>query len=84
MESGYKVLVLEDDPELRETLAELLEEEGYTVVAVSRGEEAVQQASRQAFDLIVSDIRMDGMDGLEAIDQASKLQPSMGSLVVSG
>ena len=36
---SYRVLVLEDDRELREALAELLEEEGYQVVAVGRGEE---------------------------------------------
>lgn len=75
---------MEDDRELRDALAELLEEEGYQVVAVGRGEEAVQKAASEPFDLIVSDVRMDGMDGLEAIDRSRKLQPGMSSLVVSG
>ena len=84
LEQSPQILVLEDDPDLRETMAEILEDEGYRVVAVARGEDAVARASVQNFDLIVSDIRMDGMDGLEAIHQTQRLQPSVGSLVVSG
>lgn len=81
---AYRVLVLEDDPDMRETLEELLQEEGYDVVAVTRGEEAVDMAQQQAFDILISDIRMDGMNGLEAIGKTRELQPGMGSLVVSG
>lgn len=84
MEYVAQILVLEDDNELRQIMAEVLQDEGYGVVAVSRGEDAVALANQQEFDLIVSDIRMDGMDGLEAISQTSQLQPAMGSLVVSG
>ncbi len=83
-EMAFKVLVLEDDDDLRETFEEVLTEQGYEVVAVGRAEQAVAAAAREGFDLIVSDIRMEGMDGLEAIEKAQLQQPEIGSLVVSG
>lgn len=80
----FKLLVLEDDANLRDALAEVLSEQGYEVVSASRGEEAVRCAAREPFDLIVSDIRMEGLDGLAAIEEAQRYQPGIGSLVVSG
>ena len=66
---AYRLLVLEDDQNLRETLVDCLTEQGYEVVAVGRGKDAVLQASSQVFDLFISDIRMDGITGLDAIEQ---------------
>jgi len=78
------ILVLEDDPTLRATLADVLEDQGYQVTAVGRGLEAVEKARETAFDLIVADIRMEGIDGLEAIERAREHRPDLGALVVSG
>ncbi len=78
------ILILEDDDNLRALLAEVLEEEGFNVTAVDRGEAAVELAGTVDFDLIVADIRMEGIGGLEAIEQAQRLQPGMGSMIVSG
>lgn len=84
MAETAKILILEDDDDMRGILTEVLEERGYQVVAVSRGLEAVEWASREPFDLIVADIRMEGMDGLEALERSKQQQPEIGSLVVSG
>lgn len=84
MNDTASILVLEDDDEMRDMLSEVLRDHGYTVVAVSRGDEAVVQVSQQPFDLIVADIRMDGMDGLEVLERTRQQQPSIGTLVVSG
>jgi len=81
---AIKILVLEDDPVMRETLSEALEDEGYSVVAVGSALEAVEAARRQAFDLVVTDIRMEGMDGLEALERVKLQQPEVRSLVVTG
>ena len=78
------ILVLEDDPVMRETLNEALEDEGYSVVAVGGALEAVEAARRQTFDLVVTDIRMEGMDGLEALERVKLQQPEVRSLVVTG
>ncbi len=84
MSSAVRVLVVEDDSTLREVLQEVLTARGLDVVVSSRGEEAVQRAREEKFDLIVADIRMDGINGLDTIEQTRQLQPDIGSIVVSG
>ncbi len=80
----FKILVLEDDPQMRDILRQVLEDEEYEVVAVDRGEKAIDAARDTSFDLIVADIRMEGVGGLEAIAQTKAVQPSIGTLIVSG
>lgn len=82
--SRIRILVLEDDSEMREALRETLEDEGYEVTVAQRGEEAVKVASSQQFDLVVTDIKMPGIDGLEALQQVKERQPHVKSLVVTG
>ena len=84
MSSPVRVLVVEDDPTLREVLQEVLTARGLNVVVSSRGEEALHRAREEPFDLIVADIRMEGINGLDTIEQARQIQPDIGSIVVSG
>lgn len=79
-----RVLVLEDHDQMRQALVEALEDEGYEVVSATRGEEAVERASEAAFDLLITDIRMEGMDGLEALRHVRHQQPGIHSMVVTG
>lgn len=83
-EQAAHILILEDDPDMRGLLTEVLVLQGYRVTAVGSGLEAVEAASTTPFALIVTDIRMDGMDGLEALAQAKTHQPHVGAVVVSG
>ena len=80
----WRILVLEDDPDLREMLATVLADEGYEVFTAGAGQEAVEMAARQPFDLLVTDVRMPGVDGLEALRQVRGILPELDSLVVSG
>lgn len=81
---AVRILIVEDDKTLRAVLAELMSEQGYEVEAVGSGEEALTKAMEVAFDLVVTDIRMEGMSGLEALEQMKQHQPDIGSLVVTG
>lgn len=65
--SEFRVLLVEDDDNLREALHDTLALGGYTVVAVSDGTAALQQLSDQTFGLIISDIQMEPMGGLELL-----------------
>ncbi len=69
---------------MRAILAQVLEDQGYSVTAVDRGETAVQSAQEATFDLIVADIRMEGMSGLDAVAQTKQHHPEIGTIIVSG
>jgi DNA-binding response OmpR family regulator len=61
-----KILIAEDEPDIRELVAFMLRFAGYEVMAASNGEEAVQVASREIPDLILMDVRMPKMTGYDA------------------
>ena len=61
-----KILIAEDEPDIRELVAFMLRFAGYEVVAAANGEEAVQTASREIPDLILMDVRMPRMTGYDA------------------
>jgi two-component system, OmpR family, alkaline phosphatase synthesis response regulator PhoP len=62
--NGYRILLIEDEIHLNEMLKMNLELDGYTVVSSGNGLQALHIAQEQAFDLIISDIMLPGMDGL--------------------
>ncbi len=64
-----KVLIAEDDQELRRLFSHVLHRNGYTVVGVSNGQEALEAMDADFFDIIISDIMMPVMDGYELVRQ---------------
>lgn len=62
----YKILIAEDEPDIRELITLTLQFSGYEVVSVKDGAEAVVQAQADSFDLILMDVRMPRMTGYEA------------------
>lgn len=79
-----KILLLEDDPEMRAILEQILSYQDYDVTAVETGFQAIEAAKGTNFDLIVADVRVDGPDGIEVLSEARKDQPEVGTLLVSG
>jgi CheY-like chemotaxis protein len=61
------ILVVDDDVAIRTLLQEELTEEGYQVLTASNAREALKSVERDPLDLVILDIRMPGMDGLEAL-----------------
>lgn len=62
-----RLLIVEDEDSLRDLYAEELEEEGYEILRAENGSVAVELAKKVSFDLIIMDIRMPEMDGIEAL-----------------
>ena len=62
-----KILVIDDEELLTRTFAKVLEKKGYEVFVAKRGEDACVMAEEESFDLIIADIKMPGIDGIETI-----------------
>ncbi len=69
-----RILVIDDDPLIGESLKKLLEKLGYEVQIASLGLEALDLVSREVFDLVVTDIRMPGMEGLATLRAIRELR----------
>ncbi|HEY5541934.1 MAG TPA: response regulator, partial [Candidatus Binatia bacterium] len=61
----FNILIVEDHDELRDHLGKLYEAEGYSVVKAATGEEAKERLREQKFAIVVSDVQMPKMDGIE-------------------
>jgi CheY-like chemotaxis protein len=77
MNPGKKVLVVDDEPGLRMTIGANLELEGFEVVEAASGAHALELIAKQPFDLVLSDIRMPGMNGVELFRRIRTLRPEM-------
>ena len=67
-----RILVVDDEPDIRLLVRITLDGEGYDVVEASNGEEALEQIEREAPDLVFLDLRMPGIDGWGVLDRLSK------------
>ena len=79
-----RILLAEDEEAMRVYLARALENAGYEVVAVSRGTEALPYLEREHFDLLLSDIVMPEMDGIELAQRCAELRPNTKVMFITG
>ena len=78
------ILVVDDDELVRASLELEAEDAGFRVATAANGPAALELARYNRFDLVVCDIRMPGMDGLEVIEHLKKSQPQAGCIVITG
>src|SRR5512139_4114343 len=83
-ENTKHLLIVEDEAPLREAVAEQLADQGYQVVQASSGEEALEQLARFAFDIVITDLRLPGIDGGQVLDTAVELYPDIIGIIVTG
>ena len=79
-----RVLVVDDEESVRITTAAILEQEGYEVATASDGREALEMAARTHYDLVLTDLRMDDMDGSTLIHELQQRHPSVVTIVLTG
>ncbi len=77
------VLVVDDEPLIRDTVAEYLSQEGFDVVCSASGEEALEQATARRFDVVLCDVQLPGMDGLELLGRLHRVSPETFVLLIT-
>lgn len=83
-ESQTHLLLVDDEEALRTVVAERLADHGFNVRQASSGEEALKLLNDFAFDVIVSDLRLPGIDGRDVLDAATNRYPGIITIVVTG
>src|SRR5256885_7546138 len=74
---GSRILVVDDDEGVRENLAELFGLVGYSVLTAANATEAMEAMRKHAVDLLLTDYRMPGPNGVELIESASRAKPGL-------
>jgi DNA-binding NtrC family response regulator len=80
---GFTLLVADDDAPQREMLADTLEMDGYTLLQAADGEAALEQVRRHGVDLLLTDLRMPGLNGVELLREVRQLNPLVQVIVMS-
>lgn len=78
-----KVLVIDDSPTLRKILIFYLTKKGYAVTAANNGKSGLSEIDRQHFDLVILDIKMPVMNGLEVLQRLNAINYSVPVLILS-
>ena len=79
-----RIEVIDDDQAIRTTIKLLLERDGHEVVLAEDGRKGIEQFRTGRFDLLIVDIFMPGMDGLETIRNIHQMRPDIPIIVISG
>ncbi|MDH4329393.1 MAG: sigma-54 dependent transcriptional regulator, partial [Nitrospira sp.] len=78
-----KILVVDDEQSLREVLSIMLKRTGYDVTSVADGEEAIELLNKDIFDLVITDLRMPKIDGMEVLKAAKSASPETVVLIIT-
>ncbi len=79
-----KILIVDDEPTIRKALREILEFENYAVDEGVDGMDCIHKAQREKYDVIILDIKMPKMDGMDALERLQILQPETPVVMISG
>ncbi len=79
-----RVLIIDDEKSIRNTLKEILEYESYTIDEASDGASALEKLNEESYDVVLCDIKMPKMDGLEVLTKAQEITPDTPFVMISG
>ncbi len=79
-----KILIVDDEAPIRRTLREILEFEQYEIDEAADGQEGVAKVQREKYDVVIMDVKMPKMDGIEALERIQLLSPETPVIMVSG
>jgi len=82
--SVAKILVVDDEPEMLETLSDVLEDEGYKVLTVNNGVRAIAKVKEEKPEVVLLDIKMSDMDGMEVLHWIKKINKDIPIIMITG
>jgi YesN/AraC family two-component response regulator len=82
--TNHSILLIDDEENLLETVSDDLSHEGYSVVTASNGVEGIKKYKENPYDLVITDIVMDGMDGIEVSREIKNLNPKTEVIILTG
>ena len=81
---GSKILIIEDDPLVLRGFETILKQEGYLVTTLSSGETALELINKENFDLILTDLNLEGINGIDILKRVKKISPDIPVIVITG
>jgi DNA-binding NtrC family response regulator len=84
MTTTPRILIVDDEERFRQTLAKLLTVRGLDVTTLGSGQEALDALGQGEFDVMVLDVRMPGMNGIETLAKVKKLNPMVEVIILTG
>ena len=84
MGETLKILLVDDEDHLQEVLGLLLELDGHQVTTAFSGEQALEHAKEKKFDLVITDYKMPGMNGMDVVRSIKKENPDTSVVMITG
>ncbi len=81
--AGEKILIVDDERSMCQFLSIMLRKEGYRVTTVSNGKKAIEEIRNSKFDVVLTDIKMSGMDGIEVLTEIKKVDPAIPVIIMT-
>lgn len=83
-EDNDRLLIVDDEPMISSFLKELLADSGFLVRIAASGEDAITILASEPYDILITDLRMPGMDGMELISRARQQHPGLQCMLITG
>ncbi len=84
MKQKFKVMVIDDEAIVGKRLKPSLEKQGYEVETYSDGRSAIERIDQKEFDIIVTDVRMDDVDGMQVLEHVKSKSPRAKVIIITG
>lgn len=81
--AGEKVLIVDDEKSMCKYLSIMLKKEGYDVVTASNGKKAVKEVKGGNYDVVITDIKMKGIDGIEVLSSVKEIEPTLPVIIMT-
>ena len=81
--AGERILVVDDEKSMCQFLSIMLRKEGYEITTVSNGKKAVEEVHSHRYDVVLTDIKMGGMDGIEVLKEIKKYDPTLPVVIMT-